>query len=57
MDWAGIIASEPPEKEEMSSLVVGFATQIRKQTAGSKGETTPKSDGKWLKRSSPNEEA
>ena len=46
MDWAGIIASEPAEEEEMSSLAVGFAARMRKRAAGSKGESTPISDGK-----------
>ena len=51
MDWTGVIFSEPTKEEEMSSLTVGFATQMCKQAAGSKGKTTPRSDGKWLKRS------
>ena len=57
MDWKGIISSEPTEEEEMSSLVVGFSAQMCKRAAGLKGETTTKSDGKRLKRSSRDEEA
>ena len=57
MDWTGIIANEPGKEEEMSSLVAGFIARKRKLAAGSEGETTPKSYGKRLKRSSPNEEA
>ena len=57
VDWTGIIASEPVEEEEMSSLVAGFATHMRKRAAGLEGETIPSSDGKRMKRSSPDEEA
>ena len=57
MDWTCIISSELIEEEEMSSLVVGFAAQMRKPTVGSKDETTPKSYGKRSKWSSLDEEA
>ena len=57
MDWTGVISSEPTEEEEMSSLVARFATRMCKLIAGSEGETTPNSDGKRMKRSSPNAEA
>ena len=57
VDWTSIISSKPTEKEEMSSLAVGFAAQMRKQTVGSEGEITPMFDGKWSKRSSLHEEA
>ena len=40
MDWMGIIASELAEKEEMSSLAVGFAVWMHKWAAGLDGETT-----------------
>ena len=56
MDWTGVIASEPVEDEEMSSLATGFTAQMRKWAAGLEGKTTPKSDGKRSKQSSPNEE-
>ena len=57
MDWAGIIAREPAEEEEMSRLVVGFIARMHKRAAGSEGESTPISDGKRSKRSSPDEDA
>ena len=57
MAWTSVIASEPAEEEELSSLAAGFTTRMRKRAAGSKGETTPSSDGKWMKRSSPDEGA
>ena len=57
MDWAGIIACEPAEEEEMSMLAVGFSTRMRKRVGDSKDESTPISYGKRLKRSSPDEEA
>ena len=57
IDWPGIIANEPIDKEEMSRLATGFATRMHKQAASSKGESTPISDGKHPKRSSPGEEA
>ena len=41
----------------MSSLAARFATRMRKCASGSKGETTPSSDGKRMKRSSPDEGA
>ena len=41
----------------MSSLVAEFVTRIRKQAVGSESETTPRSDGKWSKRSSLDEDA
>ena len=56
VDWTGVIASEPVE-EEMSSLTVGFTTWMRKPATGSEGETTPSSDGEWMKRPFPDEEA
>ena len=57
MDWIGIIAREPVEKEEMSMLAVGFATRMHKRVMDSKGESTPISNGKRPKRSSLDEEA
>ena len=41
MDWMGVIANEPVEEEEMSSLDAEFVTRICKHIAGSEGETTP----------------
>ena len=41
----------------MSSLAIGFVARIRKRAVGLEGETTPRSDGKWSKRSSSEEEA
>ena len=52
-----IIANEPSKEEEMSSLTIGFSAQMCKRAVGSEGETTPKSDGKRSKRSSPDEVA
>ena len=57
MDWAGIIASELVEKEEISRLVVRFAALMHKRDAGSEGESTPISDRKRQKQSSLDEEA
>ena len=37
--------------------MAGFFVQMRKRTVSSEGETTPRSDGKRLKRSSLDEEA
>ena len=56
VDRTGIISSEPTKEEEMSSLVTGFAVQMRKRATGSKGETTPRSGGIRSRRSSSNEE-
>ena len=41
-----LISSERVEESEddMSSLVVGFATQMRKQAASAQGKTTPYSE-------------
>ena len=44
MDWAVIIASEPAEEEEMSSLASEFAVWMCKWAVGSKGKSTPISD-------------
>ena len=57
VDWTGIIASEPVEEEEMFRFAIGFVAQMCKQPAGSDGETTPITDGKCSKLSSPDEEA
>ena len=57
VDWASIISSEPAEEKEMSRLAIGLAAQMRKWAVGSKGETTPFSNGKRRKLSSPDEEA
>ena len=57
VDWRRIIASEPVEEEEMSSLIVEFSVLMRKQAVSLKDETTPRSGGKRLRQSSPNEEA
>ena len=50
-----VIASMPSKEEVMSSLAIGFATQMHKRVAGSEGKATPSSDGKRMKRSSPYE--
>ena len=57
VDWMGILASEPDEEEEMSMLAVGFATWMHKWVADLKDESTPISNGKCLRRSSPDKEA
>ena len=57
LDWVGIIASESTKDEEMSRLAVGFVARMRKRARGSRGESTPISDRKRKKRSSPGEEA
>ena len=57
MDWIGILASEFPEKEEMSMLASGFASWMRKRVVDSENESTPISNGKRPRQSSPNEEA
>ena len=57
VNWVGIIASELVEEEEMSRLVVGFAARVRKRATFLEGESIPISDGKHLKRFSPDEEA
>ena len=57
MDWAGIISSEPSKEEEMSKLIAGFSTRMRKRATGSKGESTPIFDGKRLNWFSLDEEA
>ena len=57
VDWTGIISSEPAEEEEMSSISAGFSIRMHNRAAGSKGETTPISCGKWSKRLSPDEKA
>ena len=55
VDWIGIISSV--EEEEMSRLAIGFTARMRKQVASSKVESTPISDVKLSKWSSPDEEA
>ena len=57
MDWTGILASEFTEKEEMSMLASGFASWMRTRVVDSEDESTPISDGKRPRQSSPNEEA
>ena len=57
MDWAGIIANETTEEEEMFSLTTRFVAHMSKRAVGSEGETTPRYDGKWSKQSSLDEEA
>ena len=57
VDWTSIISSELAEEEEMSSLATRFFVRMRKQAACSEGETTPRSSGKWSRRSSLDEEA
>ena len=57
VDWTGVVANEPAEEEEMSSLAVGFASQMHKQRASSEGEATSISGGKRSRRPSQNEEA
>ena len=49
VDWTSLIAGELIEEEEMSRLVTGFAVRMSNWAVGSKGETTPISDGKRLK--------
>ena len=41
----------------MYGLAIRFVVRMRKRVVGSEGETTPKSGGKRLRRSSPNEGA
>ena len=41
----------------MSNLAVEFSIRMRKRAAGSEGEPTLISLGKWSRRSSPDEEA
>ena len=62
MDWLDLTTSDPTEEieENMSSLAAGFAAQMHKREARSKGETTPGSEvsgGKGPKRSGLDEEA
>ena len=57
MDWMGIIANEPAEEKEMSSLAAGFTLRMCKRAAGSEGETTPRFGGKRSRRSFLDEEA
>ena len=57
MDWTGIIASESTEKMKMSMLAFGFASWMQKWVVDSEDESTPISDGKHPRQSSPNEEA
>ena len=56
MDWAGILANESVEEEEMSMLAAGFAALMRKWDADLEDEPTLIPDGKRPKRSSPDEE-
>ena len=44
--WTGIVASEPIEEEEMSSLSTGFSAWMRKRVTGSEGESTSNSGEK-----------
>ena len=53
----GVVASEPTEEGEMSSLAVGFSTRIRKRAMGLEGEAASDSSGKRPRQSSPDEEA
>ena len=57
VNWRGIISNELAEEEKMSGLAIRFVVRMRKRVVGSEGETTPKSGGKRLRRSSPYEEA
>ena len=57
MDWAGVLASESVEEEEMSMLVAGFAARMRNRDADLEDEPTPIPNGMCPKRSSPNVEA
>ena len=57
IDWKSVVNSEAPEEEEMSSLAVGFATQMRKRATVLEGETTSSSCGKRARQSPPNEGA
>ena len=41
MDWAGVIANEPTEKEEMFRLATGFDAQMHKRAAGSEVSLPP----------------
>ena len=56
MDWTSILANESTEKEKMYMVAVGFATWMRKWVVDLEDESTPISDGKRPRRSSPNEE-
>ena len=57
MDWAGVIANEPAEEEEMSMLAAGFSARMHKRAVGLEGESTPIFDGKRSKCSSLDEQA
>ena len=56
MDWAGILANESVEEEEMSMLAIGFAARMQKLDADLEDEPTLIPDRKRPKRSSPDEE-
>ena len=57
MDWAGIIANELAEEEEMSRLAARFVARVRKRAACLEDEFTLLYDWKRPQRSSPDEEA
>ena len=57
VDRDGVITSEPAKEKEMLRLVAKFSALMHKRAVGSEGESTPISDGKRSKRSSPGEEA
>ena len=62
MDWTnpGVSESDEEEKAEMSGLVFGFATRMRKQAASTQGLTAPNIEvpgEKCLKLTGPDEEA
>ena len=43
LDWAEVVDDEPSEEEEMFSLAVGFAAQMRKRPTTPEGEVTSSS--------------
>ena len=53
----GVLASEFAEEEQMSMIVAGFGTRMRKRTADSEDEPAPTSDWKRPRRSSSNDGA
>ena len=52
MDWAGVLASESAEEEEMSMLAIRFTARMLKRTVDSEDDPASESDGKRPRRSS-----
>ena len=48
MDWAGVLASESVEEDEMSMLVAEFAALMRKRGSDLKDKPTPYLMGSFL---------